>query len=244
MNIKFLQQVKSFQKSVCNLVLTPQERQLLNIAQNVTNKKLSYLGTETIYELIQLATANEKNFLAGAIIETGCALGGSAIALACAKSKERSLFVYDAFDMIPPPSPQDGQDVHERYEVIRKGKSVGIGGETYYGYIANLYDKVRENFASYGLDLKENNIQLVKGFYEDTLQIQFPVSLAHIDCDWFDSVLISLQRIEPNLVRGGTLVIDDYHAYSGCKKAVDEYFKDKQDAFKFVNKSRLQIIKK
>ena len=237
-------QIKYFRKFLNNLTLTTEERHLLDIASNITAKNLSYLGTEAIYELAQVARDNEKAHLEGAIVETGCALGGSAIALAYAKSRERQLFVYDAFGMIPPPSPQDDQDVHNRYEVILSGISSGIGGETYYGYIENLDDKVRENFVSFGFDLKDNHIQLVKGLYEDTLQIDFPVSLAHIDCDWFDSVLISLQRIEPSLVRGGTLIIDDYYAYSGCKKAVDEYFNNKQESFRFVSKSRLQIIKK
>lgn len=237
-----LQQLNKLKNSLNNFFLSEEEYELREIARKITDKHLSYLGLDALYELTQVAVANEKLHLEGAIIETGCALGGSSIALASVKNKQRKLFIYDAFGMIPPPSKEDEQDVHERYQVISTGQSSGISGETYYGYIDNLYDKVVNNFFSFGIDIVENNIHLVKGFYEDTLKVDFPVALAHIDCDWFDSVWISLQRIEPYLVSGGTLIIDDYYAYSGCKKAVDKYFQDKK-YFKFVDKSRLHIIK-
>ncbi|MFN9838368.1 MAG: hypothetical protein ACK56L_20095 [Pseudanabaena sp.] len=42
----------------------------------------------------------------------------------------------------------------------------------------------------------DNNISLVKGFFEDHLIIDKPVVLAHIDCDWYDSVSTSLERID------------------------------------------------
>lgn len=128
--------------------------------------------------------------------------------------------------------------------VIASGQSVGFGDQTYYGYEKNLYDKVIQNFNRFGFKLREKNIHLVKGLYQDTLKIESPVALAHIDCDWFDSVWVCLQRIEPYLVSGGTLVIDDYYHWSGCRKAVDEYFQNKKSAYKFVYKTRLHIIKR
>ncbi|VAW43210.1 hypothetical protein MNBD_CHLOROFLEXI01-3632, partial [hydrothermal vent metagenome] len=57
-------------------------------------------------------------------------------------------------------------------------------------------------------------------------------------------VMTCLQQIEPNLVPGGILIIDDYEAWSGCKSAVDEYFSGREDDFEFVQQSRLHIIRK
>ncbi len=51
-------------------------------------------------------------------------------------------------------------------------------------------------------------------------------------------------RIEPFLVRGGIFVIDDYNAWSGCKKAVDEFFLNKKDGYEFLFKERLHFVKK
>ena len=91
---------------------------------------------------------------------------------------------------------------------------------------------------------REANITFIKGLFEDTLICKQPVALAHIDCDWYDSVMVCLERIVPMMVKGGILVIDDYNHWSGCRKAVDTYFADKRELFSFEKKSRLHIIKK
>jgi hypothetical protein len=185
----------------------------------------------------------QSNKVAGAIIEAGCAKGGSSVALAIAKSDSTPLLVYDVFGLIPPPSERDDQGSIERYKEIATGKAVGIANNKYYGYEENLYDKVSQSFEDFGIDLVRDKVQLVQGLYQDTLQISFPVALAHIDCDWYDSVMTCLERIHPFLVIGGTFIIDDYFAYGGCKDAVNDFFADKRDQYEFKFLSRLHIVK-
>jgi asparagine synthase (glutamine-hydrolysing) len=230
-------------KKIRFMIFAFQNKRVAKIVQQVTRRRMSYLGLEALSDLARVAMDNEKKAVAGLIIEAGCALGGSAITLASAKSKHRQLWVYDVFGMIPPPSDRDGHDVQKRYQVIVNGRAAGLGQNRYYGYEDNLYDKVLQNFADFGFNISENNIQLVQGLYEDTLNIEAPVALAHIDCDWYASVLTCLRRIEPYLVDGGTLIIDDYYHWSGCRAAVDEYFEGK-DNYHFIKKSRLHIVKK
>jgi hypothetical protein len=43
------------------------------------------------------------------------------------------------------------------------------------------------------------------------------------DVDWYDSVMISLKRIFPNLVVGSSIILDDYHDWGGCRKATNEF---------------------
>ena len=81
-----------------------------------------------------------------------------------------------------------------------------------------------------------------KGLYEETLKINSDIAFAHIDCDWYESVMICLQNLVPNLVKGAVLVIDDYFHYQGCKDAVDEYFKGKS-GYVFKEYARLHITK-
>lgn len=219
--------------------------QIVATIKKVTELNLSYLDTGALCDLAQLAMHNEKTNLNGVVIEAGCALGGSAITLATAKNNSRPMFVYDVFSMIPAPSDKDGTDVHARYEIIESGKSSGIGGNLYYGYEKDLYTKVLNNFATFGLDLKTHNITLVKGLFQDTLKINDPVSMAHIDCDWYDSVMTCLKQITPHLVSGGTLVVDDYYNWSGCGRAVQNYFNTKNNNdYIFTKKSVLHIIKR
>ena len=157
----------------------------------------------------------------------------------------RKLNVYDVFGMIPPPSENDGNDIHNRYKIIKEGKSNGINGELYYGYEKNLLNKVKQNLKNFGLK-NDDNISLIQGLYEETLKIKEAVAFAHIDCDWYSSVMTCLMQIEPNLSLGGIIIIDDYYDWSGCKKAVDDYFSnyDKKQYYQYKTRSNKLIIQK
>ena len=204
---------------------------------------LTFLEEAALNDLYDAVVRLEKAGLPGALVEAGCAEGGSAIVLATAKARPRPLYVYDVFGMIPPPSEHDGSDTHTRYEVIKSGQSEGLGGRTYYGYVDNLYDVVVENFRRHEVPIAERNVHLVRGLFQDTMHLDEPVALAHIDGDWYRSVMTCLERLVPRLVPGGTLVIDDYEAYSGCRTAIDEYFAGKT-GFDMVKRSRLHIVRR
>jgi hypothetical protein len=216
---------------------------LFQLIYTVRRKGLTYLGYGALLDLYQRVQTLERQQISGTLVEAGTALGGSALLIAAVKAQTRPFFVFDAFGMIPHPSVKDGNDVHQRYDDIRSGQAAGIGGSTYYGYEENLLQKVEHTFTEYGLETKANNISLVKGLYEDCLYMDQPVALAHIDCDWYESVMVCLERIVPNLVIGGVLVIDDYFSWSGCRTAVDDFFATRHHQFTFEVKSRLHIIR-
>jgi Macrocin-O-methyltransferase (TylF) len=213
------------------------------ILRDVHKEALTYLEPRALAELYDMVAALETRRLPGILIEAGCALGGSAIVIAAAKARTRPLRVYDVFGMIPPPSACDGQDVHERYARIRAGESEGIRGHRYYGYEDDPYETVKRNFTRLGRPIDAHNVQLISGLFQETLRPSEPVALAHIDSDWYESVRTCLERIAPHLVQGAVLVIDDYDAWSGCRRAVDEYFADKQGSFTFRRGARLHVVK-
>src|SRR5919107_891600 len=121
-------------------------------------------------------------------------------------------------------APELHDDVHERYATIAAGDARGVGGETYYGYRDDLHGEVAASFARLGVPVGERNVELVKGLFEDTIVLDGPVAFAHLDGDWYESTLTCLERIAPRLVPGGRIVLDDYYKWSGCRRAVDEYF--------------------
>jgi Macrocin-O-methyltransferase (TylF) len=213
------------------------------IVAEVREKKLTYLPVAALNDLFEAASTAERDKRPGVFIEAGCALGGSAIVLTKAKDPRRPLFVHDVFGMIPPPSDEDGVDVHERYEKIKSGRAAGIGGNPYYGYETDLIDKVRETFTTFELPVATNAVTLVKGLFQDTLTGDEPVALAHIDGDWYESVLTCLLRIGPRLTSSGVMVIDDYFYWSGCRKAVDEFLADHPGEYRTARRTRLQIEK-
>lgn len=191
----------------------------------IRERKLTYLSDRKLASLVTTCRAIEENDLPGIFLEAGCALGGSAILLASTKRRTRPFNVYDVFGMIPPPTQDDTQDVHERYQTIVQGQSKGIDGDRYYGYIEDLYEVVKANLASFDLDCETHSITLIKGLLQDTMVLDRPVAFAHVDVDWYDPVKTCLERVFPRLVAGGSIILDDYHDWGGCRKATDEYLR-------------------
>ena len=186
-------------------------------------EKLTYVGTTKLRSLAWAALHVAEKGIEGDFIEAGVALGGSAILLSKLKPPSSSLLLYDVFSMIPPPGADDGEDAHSRYAEIAGGEARGLGEDRYYGYIDDLTAVVRRNLEAFGLNEAQDGISLIEGLYEQSLHPPGPVALAHIDCDWYESIKTCIARIYPLLSRGGIMVFDDYRSYSGCRKAVDEF---------------------
>ncbi len=202
--------------------LTVGERDLI---ARIRAEKLSYLSDTKLASLAQTCRSIQQAQVPGLFLEAGCALGGSAIFIASLKSPDRELRIYDVFAMIPPPTGNDPPSVHDRYQAIAAGRSKGIGGDRYYGYVDNLYEVVQANLARMGIDCAAQRVSLIKGLVQDTLHFDAmqPVAFAHLDVDWYESVMTCLQRIFPRLAIGGSIILDDYFFWDGCRKATDEY---------------------
>jgi hypothetical protein len=218
------------------------DAELSDILRQVQDRRLTYLRPRALRQLARAARRTERQQHPGVMIETGIALGGSAVVLAAAKARARRLLLFDAFGMIPPPTDQDGSDVQARYQRIVRGEATGIGGDLYYGYRPGLLADVVSTFDQFGLSPEANNVELIPGLFEDTLVVDEPVALAHLDGDWYESTMTCLDRIVPRLVVGGRIIIDDYAAWSGCRKAVDEYFRTERGCV-FETHARLHVVR-
>lgn len=211
----------------------------------IRRKGLSFLSLQALLDLGLAMVEIQERKVPGIVVEVGVGLGGSAILLTSIKERERPLYLYDTFEMIPPPSKMDGEDAHERYRVIQSGQAQGlVPGEKYYGYIENLIERVKVSLENFGFPTKTNNVVLIKGLVEETMRIDHPVALAHIDCDWYSPVKYSLEHIIPRSSIGGRVIIDDYYHWSGARKAVDDFFVDyDMNNYQVQHLSRLHIVK-
>ena len=203
--------------------LRPADRELIS---RIVSRNLTYLPERKLASLADTCRSIEENHLPGIFLEAGCALGGSTVLIASLKRDERPLFAYDVFGMIPPPTREDTPDVHERYRTVVEGKANGIGGDRYYGYQENLYEIVQSNLKSFGIDCEKQRVSLIRGLVQDTMKIHQPVAFAHIDVDWYEPVKTCLNRVFPYLCVGGSIVLDDYYYWEGCRKATDEYLRE------------------
>ncbi|MGH7885086.1 MAG: TylF/MycF/NovP-related O-methyltransferase [Thermodesulfobacteriota bacterium] len=238
---KLIRKINKIRTKINDFFLPVSVKQIID---DVQKNRLTYLSDSRLKKLAKTCLDIESNKIKGSIIEAGCALGGSSIVITASKSKKRKLMVYDIFATIPPPSEKDGHEVHERYKLIASGDSKGLGEDIYYGYIPNLYEKVANNFEKLGLKIDENNVTLIKGFLEETLIINEPVCMAHIDVDWYKPVYLCLERIDPWLTVGGSFIVDDYFDWSGCKRAVNEFFRDISKKYSFDFSAGSMIITK
>jgi asparagine synthase (glutamine-hydrolysing) len=200
-------------------------RRLSPTARSVLRERLTYLSAEKLANLEWCADEVERRAVPGDVIEAGVALGGSAIALADRLTPQRAFDGFDVFGTIPPPSERDGADAHERYAVIAAGDSTGIGGDPYYGYVDDLYERVVASFREHGV-APGDRVRLHRGLFEDTLRPRGPLALVHIDSDWYEPVRLCLERTYSHLSHGAFVVLDDYHDYDGCRAATDDFLSD------------------
>jgi O-methyltransferase len=210
------------------------------VARQVLEENLTYLAPRKLLRIERCLADIDRDEVPGCLVETGVALGGSAIVIA-SHAGERPFHGYDVFGMIPPPGPNDPPEVHERYRVIESGESRGIGGETYYGYRDELYDEVAAAFARHGLPVDGTLRSLHRGLFEDTLRLDEPVALVHIDCDWYEPVKLCLERLYPLLSPGGYVIADDYFDWEGARRACDEFLATHGDLDRVVERGHLIV---
>lgn len=83
-------------------------------------------------------------------------------------------------------------------------------------------DDVKSNFARYGL--LDDQVVFLQGFFSDTLPGPIDkVAVLRLDGDTFESTRDVLAHLYRKLSPGGFCVVDDYHSFADCQRAVDEF---------------------
>ena len=150
----------------------------------------------------------------GDLMEAGVWRGGATIfmraALEAYGDAQRNVWAADSFEGLPKPDPAaypaDAGDKHWTLD-----------------HLAVSLEEVKENFERYGL--LDDRVQFLKGWFKDTLPAAPIEKLAilRVDGDMYGSTTEALQSLYPKLSPGGYVIIDDYGAVPGCKKAVEDF---------------------
>lgn len=164
-------------------------------------------GFYNVYQALRYTAAND---LPGDLVECGCLFGGMAIFIGLLRRElgmsAKTIYLYDTFD--GPPLGQvdmvsgiffDSEQLPDFYETVRENIEATL--ETTAGYV------------------------MVRGRVEDTLAATpvDAISLLRLDTDFWSSTRAALEALYPRLVRGGTLIIDDYGMFDGARAATDAY---------------------
>lgn len=164
----------------------------------------------------------------GNFVECGVFQGASIICMVRtlqAMGRQRSIWLYDTFEGMPRPEPID------RFHSAREGEDIarwescqrGSGSD----WVRASLEDVRANIEPLGY---LGVIQYVKGMVEETIPgpgtAPGPIALLRLDTDFYSSTKHELVHLYPRVVSGGVVIIDDYGAFRGSQKAVDEYIKE------------------
>lgn len=219
------------------------EARLSPCAAAVRRQNLTYLSPAKLRVIETTLDRVRASGVPGDFLEFGVALGGSAIVIASHLDGSRRFLGYDVFGMIPPPGPRDDERSHRRYRTISEGKSNGLGEDTYYGYLPNLYECVLQAFARFGLTVDGKRIVLHRGLFQETFDSgDVPaVAFVHIDCDWYEPVRFCLSVVCGCLSPGGFIILDDYNDYGGCRTAVDAFLAE-HDEFRLVRRGPSAVL--
>lgn len=173
--------------------------------QDIQGRVRPFTGmpSDQLHTLYQLMTGLNKAGIPGDVVECGVCRGGSAATLAAAiGDNERTLWLYDTFEGIPPATPEDGE------------KAQGYTG----AFKGSMDDTIA---ALSAVEYSLERAKICKGLFTDTFQENLPArtALVHIDADWYDSVLLCLRTFYPRTPDGGVIVLDDFAWWEGARKA-------------------------
>jgi hypothetical protein len=168
----------------------------------------------------------------GALVECGVWRGGSAMAMALTLLDEgqstRDLYLFDTFEGMSEPTDED------RSAGGATAKELLAKEYEYYACRSPL-DEVRANFAGAGYPVAKTHF--VKGKVEDTVPYTGldQIALLRLDTDWYESTRHELLHLYPLLSPHGPMIVDDYGAWLGARKAVDEFLAARPEEPLFLN---------
>jgi len=167
--------------------------------------------SENLQACVEDVLAND---VPGDMIETGVWRGGATILMRALLKvhgvTDRNVVVADSFQGVPPPDA--GTYPLDEGSQLFTWERLAVS--------ANL---VKEHFARFGL--LDEQVEFVEGWFRDTLPglSDRTWSVVRLDGDLYESTIVALESLYPNLSPGGYLVVDDYGAIRKCRAAVHDY---------------------
>lgn len=203
------------------------QKQLMSIIRSNT-----MLGDVTLSNIRKQTTYVIDNEIPGDIVECGVWKGGCSAFIAkllMSRNKEKMLYLFDSFDDPPEPGPEDDLRLISKMGGLNTGrlvavkgcyKSIGKGGP---GDAKSVHALITKT-----VGYKASKVRVCKGWFQDTLPVECnnitSISMFILDCGMYESNKVCLEYLYDKVSVGGVVIVDNYSTYTGCKKAVDEFF--------------------
>jgi hypothetical protein len=197
------------------------------------NTMVASEGLRSLYDQVLFC---ERHGIPGDLVECGVWKGGSVGLMAMVNmahsSARRHIHLFDSFEEIC--EPDENVDGERAIREVRmwsrsggtKGKLVPLKGIYDHrggpGTIEECRRLIEER-----IGYNPAFLHYHRGWFQDTLptarhEIE-RIAILRIDADWYASTKVCLDNLFDRVVSGGFLIVDDYGAYEGCRKAVEEF---------------------
>jgi hypothetical protein len=196
------------------------------------------LPWERLVTLYQKVAFCEQASVVGDLVECGVWKGGAVALMALANLVEgrqrRHIHLFDSFQEIcAPDSAVDGA------QAVREAQRHGSDCNGQLRPVTGIYDSVGGPGTLAGnrrlleeiVGYDSRFLHYHAGWFQETMPRETaqigPVAILRLDGDWYASTKICLEHLYDKVVSGGFVIIDDYGAYEGCRRAVDEFLADR-----------------
>jgi hypothetical protein len=151
------------------------------------------------------------------------------------QTSSRKVIGFDIFGDFPEANFEEDKLKRDAFvEETKGGKSIS-------------YEEINDLLKAQNL---EKNVEIVKGDILKTLDTylennpHLKISLLHIDVDLYEPTKVILEKLYSKVTKGGIIVLDDYGAFAGTNKAVDDFFDNKVEVKKLPYSNAISYIVK
>ena len=95
----------------------------------------------------------------------------------------------------------------------------------------HLFDTF-EGFTNRSVSTEKQHTDFDQGYFPDSLPEDFPeqkFAFVHLDADLYEPTFEGLKYFYPRMSKQGIILVHDYNAWIGARKAVDDFFADKDE---------------
>jgi len=174
----------------------------------------NYTMIPVVLYMQNLRLANRYRNIDGCVVECGTWRGGMIGGLAKLLG-DKEYFLFDSYEGLPDPKEEvDGTEAMKWSD-----------DKTSPLYFDNC--KAEMSFAESAMNLSGvKTYHITKGWFSESLpnfDKKKKIAILRLDGDWYDSTMDCLNNLYDNVVPGGIIIMDDYHVWDGCSKAVHDF---------------------
>jgi len=194
------------------------------------------LSLERLSTLYSLAKKICQEDIPGNFVECGVYKGGSSALLAWVvkhySRRPRKVYSFDTFSGMPDPTEVD------RHQGI-PANDTGFGAGTLLAPIAENLEQVCKTLGVW------EGVTPVAGLFENTLpafrEEIGEIALLHADGDWYSSTMDIFRNLYAQISPQGSIQIDDYGHWEGCKQAIHDFEQEIEVFFQLHTKGGIII---